>query len=147
MSQGQGLFIAGTDTGVGKTLVTGLLIARLRARAMDIGVMKPVETGCPTVAGRPTPPDATFLRTLASVKDPMSEICPYALSLPAAPAAAAKAEGVTIDLRHLCRAYRRLAGRHQVVLVEGAGGLMVPLTAAEDYTDLIRALALPVLVV
>ncbi|MFQ5658166.1 MAG: dethiobiotin synthase [Candidatus Methylomirabilales bacterium] len=144
---GKGLFIAGTDTGVGKTFVAGALATLLRARGIDVGVMKPAETGCPRRDGRLLPQDAIYLKERAASADPLDEICPYPLEMPAAPAVAADAAGIAIDLDRIAKGYRHLAVRHQLTLVEGAGGLLVPLTDTADYTHLIQKLHIPVLVV
>src|SRR3990170_4788443 len=90
-SMGKGLFITGTDTGVGKTFVAGLLAGLLRARGIDVGVMKPVETGCPRQDGRLEPRDALTLKERAGTTDRLDEICPYALEMPVAPPVAAEA--------------------------------------------------------
>ncbi len=143
----KGLFITGTDTGVGKTFLAGILAGLLRARRIDVGVMKPVETGCPMRDGRLQPQDALYLQEKAGTADPLDEICPYALEMPAAPSVAAEAAGITIDLDRIASRFRDLTGRHQVTLVEGAGGVLVPLTDTADNTDLIQKLCIPVLVV
>ncbi len=144
---GKGLFIAGTDTGVGKTFVAGTLATLLRSRGIDVGVMKPAETGCPRWEGRLQPQDALYLQQRAGSGDPLEEICPYPLELPAAPSVAAHAEGLVVDLDRIVKLFSRLAARHQLTLVEGAGGLLVPLTETADYTHLIRRLRLPILLV
>jgi len=144
---GRGLFITGTDTGVGKTVVAGALAGLLRARGIDVGVMKPVETGCPRRNGVLLPQDALYLRERAGVADPLDDICPYPLELPAAPAVAAKAAGILLDLDRIAARYQDLAARHHVMLVEGAGGLLVPLTDTADATHLIRHLEVPALLV
>lgn len=142
-----GLFITGTDTGVGKTVVAAALAAALRKRGWDVGVMKPVESGCPRVEGVLVPRDATFLREAAASKDPLGLVNPYRFELPLAPALAAEAEGVVIEMPAIQAAYDELAARHQVMLVEGAGGLLTPLCGALTMRDLASALELPVLVV
>ena len=144
---GKGLFISGTDTGVGKTFVAGTLVTLLRGRQFDVGVMKPVETGCPRQDGRLQPQDALYLREMAGATDPLDEICPYALEMPAAPSVSADAAGITLDLDRIAARFRELAARHQLTLVEGAGGILVPLTETADYTDLMRKLDIPVLLV
>jgi dethiobiotin synthetase len=139
----RGVFVTGTDTGVGKTLVACVLVRGLRARGLDVGVMKPVETG----AGAAGPLDARALREAAGVEDPLELVCPFALALPAAPTVAAEDEGRDIDLGAIASAFATLASRHQYVVVEGAGGLLVPVADGASMADLARALALPLLVV
>ncbi|MFQ5803529.1 MAG: dethiobiotin synthase [Candidatus Methylomirabilales bacterium] len=143
----KGLFIIGTDTGVGKTFVAGALAALLRARGIDVGVMKPAETGCIRRDGQLHPQDALYLRDRAESTDPLDEICPYPLEMPSAPSVAADAAGIAIDLDWIADRFHRLARRHQLTLVEGAGGLLVPLTDTADYTQLIQKLQIPALLV
>ena len=140
---GPGLFVTGTDTGVGKSLVACALARALRARGVDVGVMKPAETG----VGPGGPLDARALREAAGALDPLEEICPEAFVLPAAPAVAAQAEGRKVDLGRIRDAAARLRARHEFLLVEGAGGALVPLAAGVTMLDLAGELALPVLVV
>jgi dethiobiotin synthetase len=144
---GCGLFITGTDTAVGKTMVTAALAAVLRAEGYDVGVMKPVHTGCRDPNSRRPPPDSVLLMRAARAHDPIELVTPYRLRQPLSPLAAARAEGRSIDPRRLRTAYRALARRHQLVLVEGAGGLLVPLTATATVADLITDWKLPVILV
>ena len=99
-----GLFVTGTDTEVGKTLVACTLVRALRARGIDVGVMKPVETG----VGEGGPLDALALRRAAGAPDPLEAVCPQRFALPAAPTVAAAAEGREVDLRRVDRAFARL---------------------------------------
>jgi dethiobiotin synthetase len=145
---GKGIFITGTDTGVGKTLIGGGLAALLRERDIDVGVMKPVESGCRREHGKLLPADALFLRRMAGSGDDLNLINPYALEHSLSPAQAAELENVDISLEVIREAYAALASRHDVVLVEGAGGLMAPLNSKYFMADLPRDLGgLPVLVV
>jgi len=141
--QVRGLFIGATDTGVGKTLVSCELIRRMRSRGIDACGMKPVETG----VGPAGPLDALALRTAAGGVDPLEEVCPQRFALPAAPCVAAQAEGREVDVGAVTRAFARLAARHECVITEGAGGVLVPLTPALDMAGLAAELGLPVLVV
>jgi dethiobiotin synthetase len=144
---GRGLFISGTDTGVGKTMVTTALAAWLRDEGYDVGVMKPVHTGCRHSEGGRPPPDSAVLLRAAGARDPLRLVTPYRFCRPLAPLAAARAEGRSIDLGRLRGAYHALARRHQIVLIEGIGGLLVPLTAASTIADLIAAWELPLILV
>ena len=137
-----GVFVSGTDTGVGKTVVACALARGLRARGVDVGVMKPAETG---VAKQPE--DARALREAAGCDDPLERICPVQLSLPAAPSVAARAEDRAIDPKQLRECFGWLASRHEWMVVEGAGGLLVPLTDTTTMADLAAELGLPVLLV
>ncbi|MCS6291833.1 MAG: dethiobiotin synthase [Nitrospira sp.] len=138
-----GMFITGTDTAVGKTLVTAILARSLKELGLDVGVMKPVETG--VVKGRPS--DAVRLARAAQVSDSLDFVRPYAFRLPVAPLDAAKTERQTIKIPTLMRAYRQLQAQHDLLLVEGAGGVYVPITPTIDVLDLIEKLKVPVLVV
>jgi dethiobiotin synthetase len=141
------LFITGTDTGVGKTQVTAVLAVALRARGLRVGVMKPAETGCPVEQGRLMPQDSIFLRQISGCHAPQELVTPYTFLEPLAPAIAAEHEGREIDLAHLVNCYETLARDYDIVLVEGAGGLLVPLTQQESFLDLAARLDLPLLVV
>lgn len=140
---GGGIFVTGTDTGVGKTLVACAIARALRHRGTDVGVMKPVETG---VAGT-GPSDALALQRAAGSSDPIELICAQQFALPAAPAAAARAAERSVDLAAIRAAYEEIRRRHDLVIVEGAGGLLVPLSDALDMAGLARELELPLLVV
>ena len=139
----RGLFVTGTDTGVGKTEVAAALVAGWRARGLDVGVMKPAQSGVED--GEPT--DADRLREAAGGGDPVALVCPYSLRAPLAPAVAARLEGVQISLPHLLACAAELSRRHQALVVEGAGGILVPLTDSHSYADLAVGLGMPVLVV
>lgn len=139
----RGLFVTGTDTGVGKTRVGCALARGLRQAGVDVGVMKPVETGV-TAQG---PEDALALRAAAGVEDALELVCPLRFALPAAPEAAARAEHRDASLAPIHQAFEALAARHVFMLVEGAGGLLVPFDARTDMADLAVALGLPVLIV
>ncbi len=145
MTQGRssGLFVTGTDTGVGKTVVACALARALRAAGIGVGAMKPVETG----VGPEGPLDALALRAAAGSDDPLDVVCPERFALAAAPSAAAAAEGRSVDLEGIRRAAKTLRGRHPFLLVEGAGGLLVPLARGFSMADLAAELGLPVLLV
>lgn len=133
------VFITGTDTGVGKTLVAAALAAVLRKKGTDVGVMKPVATGGWD--------DARLLASAAEVKDNLFLVNPYCLGTPVAPAVAAEIEGIKIDIRKIKSAYETLSNRHDVLVVEGVGGLLVPIYKSYMVTDLINDLKLPVIII
>ena len=143
----KGIFITGTDTRVGKTLLSGAFAAALRERGMNIGVMKPVESGCNRVKGSLVAADALFLKELSGSNDDIDLINPYRLEHSLAPATAAEMEGVKIESAKIEDAYTRLKSMHDLVIVEGAGGLLVPLNDSLLMADLIKILQLPVLVI
>ena len=138
----RGLFVTGTDTGVGKTLVAAGLLRLARRAGRTPVPFKPVETGCD-----PEPLDARRLWRAARPPVAAEEICLHALALPAAPAQAAAAAGVRIDLAALAARARTLAARGDFLLVEGAGGLLVPYEGGQTAADLAGMLGLPLLVV
>jgi dethiobiotin synthetase len=144
---GNGIFITGTDTGVGKTFVACGLAALLREMGYNVGVMKPAETGCEQRDGRPFPQDAFYLKQASGCAEPLEKICPYRLREPLAPSVAAAREGVKLDISFLTQTFEDISSAHDVTLVEGAGGLLVPLLPHYTYADLVGLLKLPVLVV
>jgi dethiobiotin synthetase len=137
------VFITGTDTGVGKTVVTAALAATLAKETYAIGVMKPIETG----VGANDRSDAARLQRAAHSTDALDVIRPYAYRSPVAPAAAAALEKKPIRISSILLAYRMLLSRHDVVLVEGVGGVRVPITPIADILTLIARMKLPVVVV
>ena len=141
MEKAAGLFITGTDTGVGKTLIAAGLAAWCRARGIDVGVMKPIATG-----GRVSA-DAVQLARAAGVVDPPALINPVCFREPLAPFVAAQRAGASIRWSAIRRAFRQLQRRHRFLIVEGIGGLLVPLSRRRTVADLIRLMDLPVLIV
>jgi dethiobiotin synthetase len=139
----RGLFVTGTDTGVGKTEVACAILRAERARGVDVVGMKPAQSGHDPVESS----DAERLRAASDGVEPLEAICPYSFRAPLAPAVAARLEGKEVSLERIVDAARALATRHAAVLVEGAGGLLVPLAARETYADLAVLLGLPALVV
>ena len=144
---GKAIFITGTDTGVGKTFVSCALAAYLRNLGFRVGVMKPAETGCVEKDGELFADDAYRLKQASGCKEPIDQICPYRLSEPLAPSIAAEREGVKIDVDHLLSVCHEMTAKHELTLIEGAGGLMVPLLASYTFADFARVAKLPVLVV
>jgi dethiobiotin synthetase len=136
------LLVTGTDTGVGKTFVACALAHALRARGRRVGVLKPVETG---VDGDPE--DARRLAEAAGDLAPLDELCPYRLRAPLAPAVAAERERVSIDLERIVALIERRARSVDRLLVEGAGGLLVPIVGTTTYLDLALRARLPLLLV
>jgi dethiobiotin synthetase len=145
--QADGVFITGTDTGVGKTLVAAGLVAALKDRLIDVGVMKPLESGGPSFGSAPIPRDAIYLKEIAGVRDDLNLINSYCFQAPLAPGVAAEQEGVKVDLPRIERMYKKLKGRHQFMVVEGAGGLLVPIAQGVFLPDLIKLLDLPLILV
>ena len=137
-----GIFVMGTDTGVGKTVVTAAIALAARQRGRSTAVLKPAQTGEDgTITG-----DAEFVAALIGLDEPPDAICPYRLRAPLAPAVAARLEGRRLDPQVVARAYNDLAARHDLVLVEAAGGALVPFSDGVDMAALASMLGLPVVV-
>jgi dethiobiotin synthetase len=136
------LFVTGTDTGVGKTFVACALARAWRAQGRRVGVVKPAETGVET-----EPEDARRLADAAGDPSPLDDICPYRFRAPLAPAVAAAREGVAIDVERLVRLIGRRSATVDVLVVEGAGGLLVPLAGTTTFVDLAIRARLPLLIV
>lgn len=143
----KGIFITGTDTGAGKTLVACGLVALLKELGYKVGVMKPAEAGCEDKDGKPFPQDAFYLKEASGCEEPLERVCPYRLAEPLAPSMAAQRAGVKIDISHLQTLYGEISEKHDITLVEGAGGLLVPIVPGYTYADLAKLLNLPLLVV
>lgn len=142
----RGIFVTGTDTGVGKTIVAAALARLLSMNGINVGVMKPVTSGCREENGLLVSDDALLLCRAAGI--PYSEdVAPYRLREAIAPAVAARVEGVRIDFSYIKTAYERLVASCDYIIVEGAGGLMAPLSGGLLIADLARELGLPLLVV
>jgi dethiobiotin synthetase len=144
---GNGVFITGTDTGVGKTLVTAAIAGFLRDRGVRVGVMKPVTSGCAVVDGKLISEDAEMLKWASGCTAPDADIAPYLLKAPLAPSVAAAREGVQIQFDTIYQAYQRLAAGHEFMLVEGVGGLLAPLAGKLFVADLCLSLQLPLIIV
>ena len=135
----QGIFITGTGTEIGKTVVAGGLAAALKQSGANVGVMKPISSGDTA--------DAQFLKHAAQVDDELSSINPIYLRHPLAPSVAARIENREIDLRCVETAFAALQEKYDFVIVEGVGGIAVPLRDDFLMVHLIHHLRLPVLIV
>lgn len=133
------IFITGIDTGVGKTLIAAALAAALKETGTDVGVMKPVATGGWD--------DAQFLIRAAGIKDNLFLVNPYCLATPVAPAVAADIEKIKINVGKIKTVYEELSKRHEMMIVEGVGGLLVPIYKKYLVSDLIKDLNLPIIIV
>jgi dethiobiotin synthetase len=142
-----GIFITGTDTGVGKTFIGTGIVTALRNQGIDVGVMKPAESGCKMRAGSLVPWDSVELMKAAGSRDPLDLVNPCRYRAPLAPAVAAAQEGKAVEIRKILSSFRSLCRRHAFMVVEGAGGIMVPLSCNRTYLDLAEDLGLPVLIV
>lgn len=142
-----GIFITGTDTEIGKTIVTGGLTAALKAAGINVGVMKPIASGGVEHKGRIVSEDAIFLKGAAQVDDALDLINPICLRHPLAPSVAAEIEGVSIDLRQIDKAFAELCQRHEFIVVEGIGGIAVPICEEILVVNLAQRFQLPLLIV
>jgi dethiobiotin synthetase len=140
-------FVTGTDTGVGKTTVTVRLMQQLIAQGKTVIGMKPIASGCEWLDGRWQNEDVRLLTAASNVTAPAELINPYRFTPAIAPHIAAAQAGVEIQLEVIQAAYAQLTTLADVVIVEGAGGLLVPLNQTHSMADLIQALQLPALMV
>ncbi|HRQ05284.1 MAG: dethiobiotin synthase [Nitrosomonas halophila] len=138
-----GWFVTGTDTGVGKTVVSCALLHALAARGHSVAGMKPVAAGCENGRWQ----DVELLIAASNYDAPRALINPYAFTEPIAPHIAAQQAGQAIDLDVIQRSHANLRSQVDVTIVEGAGGFLVPLGSRHDISDLARALGLPIILV
>lgn len=143
----KGLFITGTDTGVGKTRVGAALAWALHQRGLRVRVRKPAESGCPEGPEGLHPQDALTLRQAAGAIEPPEQVCRYRLRAPLSPERAARLEQVELTVQGLLGACHRGLEQGDFLLVEGAGGFYSPIAEKALNADLAQALGLPVLVV
>lgn len=142
-----GLFITGTDTGVGKSYVAALIARSLRAAGRRVGVYKPAASGCRREGDSLISEDAEMLWDAAGRPGSLDRVCPQCFEAPLAPHLAARAEGRQIDADLLRRGLDFWKDRSEIVLVEGAGGLMSPLGESEYVADLAYDFGFPLIVV
>jgi len=135
----RGLFVTGTDTGVGKTIISRGLITALKKSGLRVGAMKPIETGGGS--------DGESLLAATGLPWSIDQVRPIALELPAAPEVAAQHQHRTIDLDALERNFRERAADCDFIVVEGAGGLMVPIAPRFTMAELAKRFELPLLIV
>lgn len=145
--ENKGYFVTGTDTGVGKTLVAAALTRALVARGVRTAVMKPVAAGSVETPAGPRNDDALELLGASNVAAAYDDVNPWLLAAPASPHLAARAEGVTIRIETILAAYQRLSAASDVVIVEGAGGWLAPISGTATMADIAERLALPVILV
>ena len=134
-----GIFITATDTEVGKTLIAAGLVNFFRNQGINAGYMKPISCGQDN--------DAVFVKKLLKLKDPLSLINPISLPYPLSPLAAAKKAKRKIDLKKITKAYKTLTQKYDLVIVEGVGGALVPITEKIMVADLIKQLTIPTIIV
>ena len=137
-------FVTGTDTDVGKTLIGCALLHGFAARGKRVVGMKPIAAGC-NADGKNE--DVLQLRAASNVAASNEQVNPYSFAPAVAPHLAAQLAGISIDLARIVESYSALAGLAEEVIVEGAGGFLVPLNAGQDGGDMVRQLGLPVILV
>jgi dethiobiotin synthetase len=142
-----GLFITGTDTGVGKTVVAGAIAAWFRRQGKRVGVLKPIATGCERRREGLVSTDAEFLAHCADSRHPLDLVCPQRYAEPLAPAVAAERAGQPVDWSAVQRSINLISRDSDVLVVEGVGGVMVPLDDRHTVLDLAAWLGLPAVVV
>jgi dethiobiotin synthetase len=143
----QGFFITGTDTGVGKTLIAAALIHRFTQQGMKAIGMKPVAAGARPHDGQLLNEDVEQLMAASNVEAPLLLINPYVFDSPVAPHIAASQSGVVMSLDKIKAAFHALAPLADILVIEGAGGFLVPLNDGEDMADLAVSLELPIILV
>lgn len=154
----KGFFVTGTDTGVGKTIITAALIRAAHILGFKACGMKPIETGCKTAGSRQEavvsskgktliPSDGMFLKKMAGMADPLDLVTPVCFEKSLAPLSASGIEGKPVDLKKIKKAFAYLAGSYDAVIVEGIGGLLVPINKEYFVLDLARDFGLPLIVV
>lgn len=143
----KGFFITGTDTGVGKTVVAAALIRALRRSGISVGAMKPIETGCARDGDWLVPGDGMFLKSVAYMEENIGCVTPCKFESPLAPLAASEVEGVDIDIGEIKRQFAELLLKYDAVVVEGIGGLFVPIKRDYFVSDLAVDFGLPLIVV
>ncbi len=150
MKAKRGFFITGTDTDAGKTVAAAAVLVSLRARGIDAVPMKPVQTGAVKSQEGFRSPDLDFCLRMAQLSPPpedLRDMVPYIYEPACSPHLAAARAGREISIERIVEAYQNLLQRHECVVVEGAGGLLAPLSETETMLDLLSALGLPVILV
>ena len=142
-----GLYVTGTDTGIGKTLASCALLHALRAQGLRAVGMKPLASGCEVTIDGLRNEDALALQAASDPTPAYDDINPFALPEPLAPELAAREAGVDVALAPMLAAHARLSAQADVVVVEGVGGWLAPLSTQMMQADLVRALELPVVLV
>ncbi len=143
----KGVFVTGSDTGVGKTVIAGAIAAAIKAHGLDVGVMKPVASGAKEIEGKLVSEDAVYLKKIIDSTDDDDLVNPIRLKPPIAPTIAASKAGIPIDIDRIMKAYKALTNRHDFVVVEGIGGLMVPIDDTLFVADLVRKMDLALVIV
>lgn len=140
------LFITGTDTDVGKTFVTAGIASALKKMGKDVGIMKPFATGLPQKIGYKSE-DVQFLAKAAQIHDPEELVNPYFFPIPASPFSAIKNLGIKLNLKIVFDSFKQLSTLHDILLVEGIGGAMTPISKNYFITNLIKEMDLDTILI
>ena len=140
------LFVTGTDTGIGKTCISAGIALALKKSGVNVGVMKPFMCSMKQKTGSAVD-DVTTLTNAANVIDPRELVNPFFSPIPASPYTAAKNSGTKININHVLDSYEKLSKVHDVILVEGIGGIMTPILKKFSIIDLIKELHTNTLIV
>lgn len=143
----KGFFITATDTGVGKTIIAGAVAKALIFLGLKTAVMKPIETGCTRVNTMLMPSDGLFLKNISGMNETINIVTPCMYEQPLAPLAASEIEGRAVDLNGIFEAYDKLSSKYDAMVVEGVGGLYVPILKDYFVSDLAKQMKLPLIIV
>lgn len=143
----KGFFVTATDTSVGKTVISAALIRALNMLGYSTGAMKPVETGCAKEGKTLIPSDGSFLKNIADMKEDIKLITPYTYETPLSPMSAGEIEGGHVSPEVILHAYNDLLKRYDLIVVEGIGGLYVPILRNYFVSDLAKRMGLPLILV
>lgn len=143
----KGFFITGTDTGVGKTVIAGAVIRAVRMCGLSACGMKPIETGCVRSGNTLMPSDGPFLKDASGMQEKLNVVTPVRLEHPLAPMVAAEMEGGEVDIEEVMLRFNDLERAYDAVVVEGVGGMYVPIAPGYFVSDLAKSMGLPLIVV
>lgn len=147
MFESKGIFVTGTDTGIGKTVVSCAIIQAMKKSGKSVATMKPVASGCVWQHGQWQNEDALALMQASDSSLDYALVNPYALPLATAPQIAAKEAGVVLNIDVIAKAYQILQSQADFTVVEGVGGWLAPLSDNLDQADLLAKMQLPVVLV
>jgi dethiobiotin synthetase len=148
MNKLNGYFVTGTDTEVGKTLISGALILKLREQGINAIGFKPVVAGTyQDATGKTLNEDVETLRIASNLGSNELNLCPYVLDQPAAPHLVAARQSLKLEMSVMAEAFQNIQNQADCVVVEGAGGLLIPLNDQKDLSDFAKEIHLPIIVV
>ncbi|MCE5194161.1 MAG: dethiobiotin synthase [Nitrospiraceae bacterium] len=143
----KGFFVTGTDTNVGKTIITAAIVKTLNSINIKTCGMKPIETGCKRKDNKIVPCDGFFLKEMNIADEDIDLITPYCFEHPLAPMVASSLENKTIDINIIKGSFEKLSDKYDAVIVEGVGGLLVPIKTDYFIADIAKELNLPLVIV